>query len=81
MLRSRLRRNRRRQLDAAHAELEHVLTALTEARSVAQRSADVSEALSLIESVAETLPTRSAERQGALRELIAHQTAGASRTG
>ena len=65
--------DRQRQLDAAHAELEHVLTALTEARSVAQRSADVSEALSIIESVAETIPTRSAERQGALRELIAHR--------
>ena len=65
--------DQRRRLDAAHAELGRALTAVTEARSVAQRSVDVSEALSIVESAAESIPTRPAERQGALRELIANR--------
>ncbi len=62
-----------RQLDEAHAELGRLLTTLTEARSAAQRSADVSEALSIIKSVAESVPTHPAEREKVLRELIANK--------
>lgn len=54
-------------------ELGRALGDLTEARSVAARSADLSEALKVIESVAIPLPANPVERVAAIQRLIAER--------
>ncbi len=58
-------------IEEAKSELGRALTALTEARSTAQRSTNVAEALQLIESLQLSLPTPPNERIEAIRNLIA----------
>ena len=54
-------------------DLGRSLSALTEARSVAERSSDISEALQVIESLTESLPDDLAARTEALRKLSAEK--------
>lgn len=58
-------------LDAAQAELGRALGALTEARSAAERSPDISAALRTIESLSVSLPTDPRERPEAIRKIVA----------
>ena len=53
------------------SELGRALGDLTEARSLAERSADISEALKVIEALPVLLPASPAERVGAVRRVIA----------
>lgn len=59
------------QVDQAQVDLGRTLTALTEARSTAEHSEDVSEALRLTESVLGSVIMGPAERERALRKLVA----------
>ena len=59
--------------DAAQAELGRALTSLTEARSAAERSPDIADALRTIESLSVDLPADPNERTEALRRLVADQ--------
>ncbi|OGP59826.1 MAG: hypothetical protein A2162_01560 [Deltaproteobacteria bacterium RBG_13_52_11b] len=61
------------QVDQAQAELGWTLTALTEARSAAEHSGDVSEALRITASVLGSEAIGPAERAKALRELVANK--------
>jgi DNA repair exonuclease SbcCD ATPase subunit len=58
---------------AIQDDLGRTLSALTEARSVAARSANISEALQILESFAESLPSGLKERIEALRSYIAEK--------
>lgn len=58
-------------LDAAQAELGRCLSDLTEARSTAERSPDITEALRTIEGFALSLPSDPRERSDALRRFVA----------
>jgi chromosome segregation protein len=57
--------------ESAQAELGRTLTALTEARSAAERSPDVSEALRTIDSLKINLPSNPQERTDRLQRLVA----------
>ncbi len=58
---------------AIQDDLGRTLSALTEARSVAARSANITEALQILESLAESLPSGLKERIEALRSYIAEK--------
>jgi DNA repair exonuclease SbcCD ATPase subunit len=55
------------------SELGRTLSELTEVRSLAERSADLSEALKIIEALPISLPSGIAERVGAIQRLIAER--------
>src|ERR1019366_269489 len=57
----------------AQNELGRILGGVTEARSSAERSAGISEALRVIESLAPSLPSGLAEKTDAIRKLIAER--------
>jgi chromosome segregation protein len=57
------------------SELGRLLGQLTEARSAAERAADISEALHIIESQAPSLPTDLTERSTALRKMVTERRA------
>ncbi|HVL69396.1 MAG TPA: AAA family ATPase [Vicinamibacterales bacterium] len=61
------------QVEQVQADLGRTLTALTEARSAAEQSTDVSEALRITESVIGSVPAGPAERQKALRTFVANK--------
>lgn len=58
-------------MDMAQAQLGQTLTAITEARSAAERSPNISEALRTIQSLPVTLPTDPRERTEVLRTFVA----------
>jgi len=58
-------------VESAQKELGRLLGELTEARSLAERSSKVSDALEVIDSIEPPLPIQLSERIDALRELIA----------
>ena len=60
-------------LKEAQNDLGRSLSALTEARSIAERSSNISEALQIIESFGQSLPNELGERTEALRGLIAEK--------
>ncbi len=60
-----------RRVDAAQTELGRALSALTEARSAAERSPNVSEALGIVERLNIPLPAEG--RNDALREIVAQR--------
>jgi len=62
-----------KKLSAAEAELGRALGAVTEARSLAERHADVSQAESIIKALAAEIPLSSANRAEALRRLVAER--------
>jgi chromosome segregation protein len=57
----------------AQSELGRTLTAVTEARSTAERSSDISEALRIIDESSLSLPVDPRERMEALRRLVAER--------
>jgi chromosome segregation protein len=57
----------------AQSELGRALTTITEARSTAERSPDISDALRTIEAFSLTLPTEPRERTEALRGFVAER--------
>jgi hypothetical protein len=61
-----------RKVEQVKRELSHNLTALTEARSVAERQADVAEAELIIRTLAPDLAETSTERAEILRRRVAH---------
>jgi len=67
------RDGQRRRLQQLQDELGRMLGALTEARSTAERSADISEALRILESLAVSLPPALGDRLEAIRNLIAEK--------
>lgn len=68
-----LKENQQAQVERAQADLGRTLTALTEARSTAEQSSDVSEALRITESVLSLLPVGPDERTNALRKFVAEK--------
>ena len=60
-------------IKVSQTELGRILGEVTEARSTAERSAGISEALRIIESLAPSLPSELAEKTEALRQLIAEK--------
>jgi chromosome segregation protein len=67
------RDEQRGRLETAQAELGRCLSDLTEARSAAERTPDISEALRIIESFTIDLPDEPRERADALRRSIAER--------